>query len=353
MDQQTKSDSIISYAANLGIKLDTSQVQIAKQFDKLNVAIHKTNTFFSFFSESTTKGIYVYGGVGRGKTMIMDIFYQSLKHKKKRRLHFHDFMREMHKEIFLIGKDKNNNDPVEMAADKFIKKTSILCFDEMEVKDIADAMILYRLFKSLFSKGLILISTSNQKPENLYKNGLHRERFLPFIKLVSNYMNVYKIPNGKDWREVFLSGINTWLFPNNSRNKKTIDKFFSDLTKGFVPLRDKLIVAGRKIVVPSSAGGIAKFDFKDLCEEPLAASDYIEIADKYKGLIIYNIPILDKQKNNEARRFIWLVDALYDRGCFLMCTSQTEIKKIYQGDQWKFEFNRTISRLMEMSRIKK
>ena len=124
------------------------------------------------------------------------------------------------------------------------------------------------------------------------------------------------------------------------------------MTRGFIPLRDELVVAGRQITVPSSAGGIAKFDFKDLREVPLAASDYIEIADKYKGLIIYNIPILDKQKNNEARRFIWLVDALYDRKCFLMCTSQKEIKKIYQGDQWKFEFERTSSRLIEMSRIK-
>ena len=353
MNEDQKFSFIENAAYKLGIKLDSGQIEIAREFDNLSNVITKNKTIFNFFSESKKiKGIYLFGGVGRGKSMLMDIFFQNLDHKKKRRLHFHDFMREMHRQIFLIGKNKKNKDPIEIAVENFMKKVSILCFDEMEVKDIADAMILYRLFKNLFSKGLILVSTSNQKPENLYKNGLHRERFLPFIKLINDYTYVYQMDEGKDWREVFLNGRNTWLYPNDEKNKKILDSFFSELTKGFVPLKEKLIVSGREIMVPSSAGGIARFDFKDLCEAPLAVGDYIEIADKYKGLIIYNIPILDKQKNNEARRFIWLIDALYDRKCFLMCTSQTEIKKIYDGNEWKFEFNRTISRLIEMSRIK-
>ena len=154
------------------------------------------------------------------------------------------------------------------------------------------------------------------------------------------------------WREVFLKGKKTWLYPNNEKNKIMLDSFFNQLTKGFIPIQERLNISGREVIVPSSAGGVAKFEFKDICEKPLAAGDYVEIADKYKGLLIYNIPVLDNKKNNESRRFIWLIDALYDRKCFLLASAELEIKKIYTGEQWKFEFERTSSRLIEMSRMK-
>ena len=346
--------SIEYVAQSLNIQLDSGQIQTSKVLDQLNkeIKINSNNSLLNFFSKTKKiKGVYLYGGVGRGKSMIMDIFFQNVNFEKKRRLHFHDFMKEIHSEIFLTGKKNTNEDPVEIVANNFIKKTKLLCFDEMEVKDIADAMILNRLFDKLFLKGLILISTSNQKPENLYKNGLHRERFLPFIKLLNEHMNVSKIEKGKDWRETFLKGKKTWLYPNNSENRKILNRFFDELTRGFIPISEKLQISGREVVIPSSAGGIAKFEFRDICEAHLAAADYIEIADKFKGILIYDIPRLDSTKNNESRRFMWLIDALYDRKCFILANADEEIKKIYVGNQWKFEFERTSSRLLEMSRI--
>ncbi len=349
-------NSIEDVAQSININLDIGQVKAVKIFDQLTKEVKKNsgNSIINFFSKSRKiKGIYLYGGVGRGKSMLMDIFFQNLKFDKKRRLHFHDFMKEIHNKIFLAGKKNKNEDPVEVVASNFIKNTKLLCFDEMEVKDIADAMILNRLFEKLFSKGLILISTSNQMPENLYKNGLHRERFLPFIKLINSNMNVVKIEKGKDWRKVFLKGKKTWLYPHNQKNRKILNSFFVELTKGFSPVKEKLTISGREVMVPSSAGGVARFEFKDICEVALAASDYIEIADKYKGLLIYDIPLMDGNKNNQSRRFIWLIDALYDRKCFLLASAETEIENIYQGEQWKFEFDRTSSRLIEMSRMAK
>ena len=347
-------NSIEDVAQSININLDIGQVKAVKIFDQLTKEVKKNsgNSIINFFSKSRKiKGIYLYGGVGRGKSMLMDIFFQNLKFDKKRRLHFHDFMKEIHNKIFLAGKKNKNEDPVEVVASNFIKNTKLLCFDEMEVKDIADAMILNRLFEKLFSKGLILISTSNQKPENLYKNGLHRERFLPFIKLLNQHMSVSEIEKGKDWRKTFLKGKKTWLYPNNSSNRKILNGFFDELTKGFTPISEKLKITGREVVIPSAAGGIAKFEFKDICEANLAAGDYIEIADKFKGILIYDIPKLDSSKNNESRRFMWLIDALYDRKCFLLANAKEEIKNIYVGNQWKFEFERTSSRLLEMSRI--
>tara|TARA_B100000131_G_scaffold314837_2_gene352298 strand:- start:1526 stop:2587 length:1062 start_codon:yes stop_codon:yes gene_type:complete len=346
--------SIEDVAHSLNIQLDSGQIRTSKVLDQLSkeIKLNSSNSLLNFFSKTKkTKGVYLYGGVGRGKSMMMDIFFHNIKFEKKRRLHFHDFMKEIHNEIFVTGKKNTDEDPVEIVANNFIKKTILLCFDEMEVKDIADAMILSRLFDKLFSKGLILISTSNQKPENLYKNGLHRERFLPFIKLLNEHMNVSEIEKGKDWRETFLKGKKTWLYPNNSENRKILNRFFDELTKGFIPISEKLQISGREVVIPSSAGGIAKFEFRDICEAHLAAADYIEIADKFKGILIYDIPRLDSTKNNESRRFMWLIDALYDRKCFILASADEEIKKIYVGNQWKFEFERTSSRLLEMSRI--
>ena len=171
------------------------------------------------------------------------------------------------------------------------------------------------------------------------------------LRHVGKHMNVSEIEKGKDWRETFLKGKKTWLHPNNSENRKILNRFFDELTKGFIPISEKLQISGREVVIPSSAGGIAKFEFRDICEAHLAAADYIEIADKFKGILIYDIPRLDSTKNNESRRFMWLIDALYDRKCFILASADEEIKKIYVGNQWKFEFERTSSRLLEMSRI--
>ena len=347
-------DTIFEIAKNMKIDLDEGQKFISENLDKLAIDLEQKSKKFSFpfFNKSSDfKGLYIYGGVGRGKSMIMDIFFENIRLENKRRMHFHDFMKEVHSKIYSIGQKNKNIDPVQVFAKKFIEKTKLLCFDEMEIRDIADAMIIYRLFKSLFSLGLTLVTTSNQPPENLYKNGLHRDRFLPFIDLINFNMKVSQIKEGKDWRKSLLIGKKTWLSPINSSNKNVAQKIFNQLTKGFNLKEEEIIVSGRKIRIPNSAGGIAAFDFKDLCEKPLAASDYVELADKFKGFLINNIPSLGKNQNNESRRFIWLIDALYDRKCFLIATSEVDIKKLYTGTEWKFEFSRTISRLLEMSQV--
>ena len=346
--------SIFEIVQKMNITLDDGQVEISYKLDKLTNSLKKLQNksiLKLFRNPSNPKGIYIYGGVGRGKSMIMDIFFENIQLSSKRRLHFHDFMKEVHSEIYSIGQDNKNIDPIEIFSKQFTENTSLLCFDEMEIRDIADAMIIYRLFKSLFSKGLVLVTTSNQPPENLYRNGLHRDRFLPFIDLININMKVSKISEGKDWRKSSLIGKKTWLNPINSENSEEVDKIFNQLTKGFNVKEDTIMVSGRKIKIPKSAGGIAVFDFKNLCEQPLAASDYVELADKYKGFLIKNIPKLGEKQNNESRRFIWLIDALYDRKCFLIATSGVDIKKLYTGTEWKFEFSRTISRLLEMSQV--
>ena len=346
--------SIFEIVKKKNITLDDGQAEISYKLDKLTNNLKKlqNQSIFKFFKNShNIQGIYIYGGVGRGKSMIMDIFFENIQLTNKRRLHFHDFMKEVHSEIYSIGQDNKNIDPIEIFSKQFTENTSLLCFDEMEIRDIADAMIIYRLFKSLFSKGLVLVTTSNQPPENLYKNGLHRDRFLPFIDLININMKVSKISEGKDWRKYSLIGKKTWLNPINSKNDEEVDKIFNQLTKGFNVKENTIMVSGRKIKIPKSAGGIAVFNFKDLCEQPLAASDYVELADKYKGFLIKNVPKLGEKQNNESRRFIWLIDALYDRKCFLIATSEVDIKKLYTGTEWKFEFSRTISRLLEMSQV--
>ena len=346
--------SIFEIVKKKNITLDDGQAEISYKLDKLTNNLKKlqNQSIFKFFKNShNIQGIYIYGGVGRGKSMIMDIFFENIQLTNKRRLHFHDFMKEVHSEIYSIGQDNKNIDPIEIFSKQFTENTSLLCFDEMEIRDIADAMIIYRLFKSLFSKGLVLVTTSNQPPENLYKNGLHRDRFLPFIDLININMKVSKISEGKDWRKYSLIGKKTWLNPINSKNDEEVGKIFNQLTKGFNVKENTIMVSGRKIKIPKSAGGIAVFNFKDLCEQPLAASDYVELADKYKGFLIKNVPKLGEKQNNESRRFIWLIDALYDRKCFLIATSEVDIKKLYTGTEWKFEFSRTISRLLEMSQV--
>ena len=346
--------SIFEIVKKKNITLDDGQAEISYKLDKLTNNLKKlqNQSIFKFFKNShNIQGIYIYGGVGRGKSMIMDIFFENIQLTNKRRLHFHDFMKEVHSEIYSIGQDNKNIDPIEIFSKQFTENTSLLCFDEMEIRDIADAMIIYRLFKSLFSKGLVLVTTSNQPPENLYKNGLHRDRFLPFIDLINFNMEVSQIKEGKDWRKSLLIGKKTWLNPINSKNDEEVGKIFNQLTKGFNVKENTIMVSGRKIKIPKSAGGIAVFNFKDLCEQPLAASDYVELADKYKGFLIKNVPKLGEKQNNESRRFIWLIDALYDRKCFLIATSEVDIKKLYTGTEWKFEFSRTISRLLEMSQV--
>ena len=344
-------------ALTQSIKFDSGQLFVTKYFNSLFSKINSLNTNaniinkFFFKNNNIIKGVYIFGGVGRGKSMIMDLFFQNVEIKDKRRLHFHDFMREVHQRILKKSKVEKNKDSVLLVGKDLAKSAKLLCFDEMEVRDIADAMILSRLFEVMFDNGTILVTTSNQPPDGLYKNGLHRDRILPFIESLKDKNYIIKIPDGEDWRERSLSGNKVWLSPINKYNNEKINHIFQSLSLGFEKISENVEIAGRKIFIPQVAAGIARMDFDDLCNKPLAASDYIEIALRYKGVIIDNIPMLNDILRNETRRFIWLIDALYDKNCFLIANAEVEFKNLYQGKEWEFEFQRTISRITEMSQL--
>ena len=336
---------------------DAGQAFVAQFFDNLLIKFGKfqTENFISkiFIKNNTKKikGLYLYGGVGRGKSMMMDLFFHQVQIKEKRRLHFHDFMKEVHQRILEKRKIEKNKDTVLLVGQDLAKKAKLLCFDEMEVKDIADAMILSRLFEVMFAQGTILVTTSNQPPDGLYKDGLHRDRILPFIENLKLKTDVVEIPEGEDWRKRSLSGQKYWLNPVNKKNREKINEIFKTLSIGFEIISENVEVSGRKINIPEVAAGVAKISFDDLCNKPLAAADYIEIALRYKGIIIDDIPNLNDNLRNETRRFIWLVDALYDKNCFLIANANADFSDIYTGEHWKFEFQRTISRITEMSQI--
>jgi cell division protein ZapE len=203
----------------------------------------------------------------------------------------------------------------------------------------------------MFDQGTILVTTSNQPPDGLYKDGLHRDRILPFIENLKLKTDIVEMPVGEDWRKRSLSGQKYWLSPVNKKNKEKINEIFKTLSAGFETISENVEVSGRKIKIPKVAAGVARISFDDLCNKPLAAADYIEIALRYKGIIIDNIPSLNDNLRNETRRFIWLVDALYDKNCFLIANANADFSDIYTGEHWKFEFQRTISRITEMSQI--
>ena len=352
---EEKSQSLI--ASNKSIIFDAGQAFVAKFFDNLLIKFAKfqTENFISkiFIKKNTKeiKGLYLYGGVGRGKSMMMDLFFHQVQIKEKRRLHFHDFMREVHQRILEKRKIEKNKDTVLLVGQDLAEKAKLLCFDEMEVKDIADAMILSRLFEVMFAQGTILVTTSNQPPDGLYKDGLHRDRILPFIENLKLKTDVVEIPEGEDWRKRSLSGQKYWLNPVNKKNREKINEIFKTLSRGFEIISENVEVSGRKINIPEVAAGVARISFDDLCNKPLAAADYIEIAIRYKGIIIDDIPNLNDNLRNETRRFIWLVDALYDKNCFLIANANADFSDIYTGEHWKFEFQRTISRITEMSQL--
>lgn len=352
-----KNKSLESIAKTKSINFDDGQLFVSKYFDslltKINTPSHN-KIIFKIFSNKNLKdikGLYLHGGVGRGKSMMMDLFFQQINMKDKKRLHFHDFMKEVHQRILLKSQVEKHKDSVLLVAKDLAKSAKVLCFDEMEVKDIADAMILSRLFDVMFKEGTILITTSNQPPEGLYKNGLHRDRILPFIENLKLKTDIVHIPDGNDWRKRSLSGNKMWLYPLTKVNHEKINKIFENLSVGFEIRSETIEVSGRKLFIPEVAASIARIDFDDLCNKPLAASDYIELALRYKGIILDNIPILNDTLRNETRRFIWLIDALYDKNCFLIASAEKNFREVYQGDEWEFEFQRTISRITEMSQL--
>ncbi|MCS0496738.1 cell division protein ZapE [Ancylobacter sp. MQZ15Z-1] len=306
------------------------------------------------------RGLYIHGAVGRGKTMLVDLFYESVAvRKRKRRAHFHEFMIDVHARIHQVRGDMKSGrikegDPIAIVAGALYEEAWLLCFDEFHVTDIADAMILGRLFEKLFDFGVVIVATSNVAPQDLYKGGLNRALFLPFIAMIEQHMEVVQIESPTDYRMEKLGGVRTWYVAGPQQSMAEIDHEMDIIwrrvagTDGGAPA--SITSAGRTIHVPHAGAGAARFSFEDLCGNPLGAADYLRLARAYHTILIDHIPQLDQDRRNEAKRFITLIDELYEKGVKVVASAEAEAETLYTGTEGAeaFEWARTVSRLHEM-----
>lgn len=299
--------------------------------------------------EATTQrpvqGLYMWGGVGRGKTWLMDLFFHSLPGDRKLRLHFHRFMLRVHEELTELQGQEN---PLEIVADGFKAQTDVLCFDEFFVSDITDAMLLATLLQALFARGITLVATSNIIPDNLYRNGLQRARFLPAIDLINEYCDVMNVDAGIDYRLRTLTQAHLYLTPLNQHTQDTMDHIFLKLAGHAGEEAPVLQINHRPMPTLRAVEGVLAIDFHTLCEEPRSQLDYIALSRLYHSVMLYNVRIMGPLKENTARRFLALVDEFYERHVKLVIAAEASMFEIYQGEQLKFEFQRCLSRLQEM-----
>lgn len=295
-------------------------------------------------------GLYLYGPVGRGKSMLMDLFFSTVPVQAKRRTHFQEFMRDFHAEVhaWRKGKRKDDADPIPPLAKKIAEQSWLLCLDELEVRDIADAMIVGRVFDELFKNGVVVVTTSNRAPDDLYKDGLQREKFLPFIDLIKRKFDVLELASDTDYRLGRIRGAKVFHWPLDAKAEDALDCIFQRLCNGREVKPSTIEVSGRSIPVPLAAGDVARFAFSDLCERPLGPSDYIQIATLYDAVVLDGVPELGPDNKDAARRFVTLVDALYEHKTMLAMTADAPPEALYPVGEGAFEFQRTVSRLMEM-----
>ncbi|PRX31189.1 cell division protein ZapE [Meinhardsimonia xiamenensis] len=296
--------------------------------------------------EPAPKGIYLWGDVGRGKSMLMDLFMERVGIAEKRRVHFHAFMQEVHEGIN-AARARGEADAVRPVADRVARELRLLCLDEMQITDIADAMIVGRFFERLFDQGVAVVTTSNRPPEDLYKNGLNRQLFLPFIALLRERMEVVKLDSPTDYRQHRLAAEDTWFTPADAAARARIDALWEDLTGGAsAPL--VLKVKGREVVIPAFGNGVARASFWELCGQPLGPADYLALAEAVRVLILEEVPRLSAANYNEARRFVTLIDTLYEARVHLIVSAADVPERLYVEGEGSFEFARTASRLREM-----
>ena len=340
--------------------------EIAGRSKGLSIKSWRLAHFFRWSGDDKKppRGLYIYGGVGRGKSMLMDLFFEVAPLKAKKRVHFHEFMLDVHarmkawremggKERAALGGRASEDDPIPPVARQMATEATLLCFDEMQVSDIADAMVLSRLFRELMELGVVVVATSNRPPEDLYKDGLNRQLFLPFIEKLRSDFDIVTLDGPTDYRYDRLKGVETYYTPVNEETTKKLSEAFFRLTDRDVDNRDKvpsaeLSVQGRMLFVPKSARGVAVFSFKRLCANPLGSADYLTIARAYHTVIMVAIPMLSKEKRNEAKRFVTFIDALYEHGVKFLCSADVLPADLYPAGDGSFEFERTVSRLIEM-----
>ncbi|HET9813770.1 MAG TPA: cell division protein ZapE, partial [Sphingomicrobium sp.] len=321
---------------------------------RLAATFGKSGLFARLFASGDgPSGVYLWGGVGRGKSMLMDLAFAEIAIEPKRRVHFHEFMLETHARLKKV-RESEDGDPIEPVAEEIGEEARLLCFDEMQVTNPADAMILSRLFGKLVEAGVKVVTTSNRPPCDLYKDGLNRELFVPFIELIEQRMLVAEVNGPTDYRLDRLEGVEVWHVPNGPEATAALSRAFFQLTdypvedRAKVPSEDIALGGGRTLHVPKSLKGVAVFSFKRLVGEPRGAADYLAIARRYHTVIIVGIPVMGPDMRNEAARFVTLVDALYEHKVKLLAAADAEPSGLYPGGDGRFEFQRTVSRLEEM-----
>jgi cell division protein ZapE len=356
------------YAANVAagrIERDNAQLTIVEKMEQLEeqIAQHSSTRnssplgwlFAGERAQSPIKGLYIYGEVGRGKTMLMDLFFESSAVAHKRRAHFHEFMLDVHERIYLIRQkmkfgEHADEDPIALVAEQLAAEAWLLCFDEFHVTDIADAMILGRLFARLFERQIVVVATANVPPDELYKDGLNRALFLPFIAMLNARMDVVRLSARTDFRLEKLAGQPVWYVPDDATADAALDQAWRRLTGGNHGAAQDLTLKGRMVHVPRAFMGVARFSFHDLCEQPLAAADYLRIAREFHTIVLDHVPAMTYDNRNAAKRFIILIDTLYDMNVKLIASAATAPEKLYIADEGfeAREFKRTASRLIEM-----
>ena len=299
--------------------------------------------------EDRPNGLYLVGEVGRGKSMLMDLFFAAADLPRKRRIHFHRFMQDVHARIFAWKRaNPDGDDPIPPLADAVAGEAALLCFDEFQVNDIADAMILGRLFQALFDRSVVVVATSNTPPDDLFNGQPGRDAFLPFIALIKERLDVLMLEAGRDFRRARLRGMPTWHVPADGRAERALDGAFAALTGDATAKPERLQVMGRALAVPLAAEGVARFDFQALCGQPLGPGDYLALATHFHALIIDDIPRLSPDNFDVARRFIVLIDALYDHRVKLLASAAAQPDQLYERGENAKMFERTASRLEEM-----
>jgi cell division protein ZapE len=357
------------YAAGVAgglIEPDSAQLAVVDRLARLEAQIaerrlaRKSSSLGWMFGsrekpQSKIKGLYICGDVGRGKTMLMDLFFEASLVLRKRRAHFHEFMLDVHERVHALRQrmklgEYTGADPIELVAGDLAREAWLLCFDEFHVTDIADAMILGRLFAQLFARGVVLVATSNVEPAELYKDGLNRALFLPFIRMLEDTTEVVRLSSRTDFRLEKLAGMHVWYVPADAVADAALDRAWHRLTRGRTGETQELPLKGRSVRVPRAAMGVARFSFSDLCEQPLGAADYLRIAREYHTIILDHVPVMTFETRNAAKRFIILIDTLYDLNVKLIASAEAEPDGLYRGDEGfeVLEFRRTASRLVEM-----
>lgn len=359
MTSQPVTERYAALVAAGELKSDPDQAAAANILGKVQAELEavppRGSTLWRFLGKKPdpARGLYLWGGVGRGKSMLMDMFFDSVAIHRKRRAHFHEFMIDIHARL-KVERDKEIGDPIAPVVAELADETRLLCFDEMVVGNMADAAIMSRLFAGLIASGVTVVTTSNRHPDDLYKDGLNRQLFLPFIDLIKHELDIVALDGPTDYRRERLGNAKTWLVPNGAEATAALSKAFFRLTdyppedRAHIPSIQLDVGGGRSLHVPKALKGVAVFSFKRLCAEARGAADYLAIARRFHTVIMVGIPLLGPQNRNEAARFVTLIDALYEYKVKFLASADATPDALYPTGDGRFEFDRTVSRLLEM-----